>query len=272
MACPHCDSGDTNRRRRRTSLGYRTFACRSCGRRSNERSGAACNDLHYPTDIVRLAVRRRLRDTLSCRDIAAMLLERGFSITPETIREWACRFAPRVTARRRAKRRGRAGRAWSLDETDVQVAGRWCALDRAIDREGAFLDARRSAHRDKHAARRFLRRLVDVAECTPQRIATDQHPPYRRAIRWILGRKVRHRCRQDWNTRTEHSHRAVQQRSDPMLGFGRFESAARFGSAFDELRQYFRARQRRGHSVPLAEQRRLFVPRWRSLMAERQAS
>ena len=129
----------------------------------------------------------------------------------------------------------------------MQVAGRWCALDRAIDREGALLDARRSAHRDKDAARRFLRHLVDVAERTPQRIATDQHPPYRRAIRWILGRKVRHRCRQDWNTRTEHSHRAVPQRSDPMLGFGSFESAARFGSAFDELRQYLRARQRRGH-------------------------
>ena len=112
----------------------------------------------------------------------------------------------------------------------------------------------------------------DVAERTPQRITTDAHPPDRRAIRWILGRKVRHRCRQDWNTRTEHSPRAVQQRSDPMLGFGRFASAARFCSAFDARRHSFRARQRRGQSVPLAEQRRLFVPRWRSLMAERQAA
>ena len=66
---------------------------------------------------------------------------------PRTIRAWACRVAPRVTARRRAKRRGRAGRAWSLDETDVQVAGRWCSRDRALDREGALPDARRSAHR-----------------------------------------------------------------------------------------------------------------------------
>ena len=272
MTCPHCDSGDTNRRRRRTSLGYRTFACRACRRVFNERSGTAFNDLQYPTDVVLLAVLRRLRDTLSCRDIAEMLLERGFSVTPETIREWACRFAPRVTARLRAKRRDRAGRAWSLDETDVQVAARWCSLDRAIDREGDLLDSRRSAHRDQHAARRFLRRLVDVAERKPQRITTDQHPPDRRAIRWILGRKVRHRCSQDLNHRTEHSHRAVQQRSDPMLGFGRFESAARFCSAFDERRHDFRARQRRGHSVPLAEQRRLFVTRWRSLMAEMAAA
>ena len=89
---------------------------------------------------------------------------------------------------------------------------------------------------------------------------------------WILGRKVRHRCSQDLNTRTEQSYRAVKQRSDPMRGFGRFASAARFCSAFDELRHYFRARQRRGQSVPLAEQRRLFVTRWRSLMAELQAA
>ena len=121
MTCPHGDAGDTNRRRRRTSLGYRTFTCRACRRVFNERSGTAFNDRQYPPDVVRLAVLRRLRDTRSCRDIAAMRLERGCSVTPEAIREWACRFAPRVTARLRATRRGRAGRAWSLDETDVQV-------------------------------------------------------------------------------------------------------------------------------------------------------
>ena len=60
--------------------------------------------------------------------------------------------------------------------------------------------------------------------------------------------------------------------SDPMRGFGSFESAARFCSAFDERRHYVRVRQRRGEQVPLAEQRRLFVPRWRSLMAEMQAA
>ena len=94
----------------------------------------------------------------------------------------------------------------------MQVAGRWCARDRALDREGALRDARRSAHRDTHAARRFLRRLVDVAERTPQRITTDQHPPYRRAIRWILGRKVVHRTHPYLNHRTEQDHRAVKQR------------------------------------------------------------
>ena len=53
-----------------------------------------------------------------------------------------------------------------------------------------------------------------------------------------------------------------------MLGFGSFASAARFCSAFEELRQYLRARGRRGGVVPPAEQRRRFVGRWHALIAE----
>ena len=130
----------------------------------------------------------------------------------------------------------------------------------------------RSAHRDKHAARRFLRRLVEVAERKPPRVTTDQPPPYRRAIRWILGRKVVHRTHPYRNNRTEQDHRAVKQRYYPMLGFGSFASAARFCSAFEELRQSLRARGRRGEGVPLAEQRRRFVGRWHALIAEMAAA
>ncbi len=57
-----------------------------------------------------------------------------------------------------------------------------------------------------------------------------------------------------------------------MLGFRSFASAARFCTAFDQLRQYFRVRQRGAEWVPLAEQRRLFVTRCRSLIAEIQAA
>jgi hypothetical protein len=60
----------------------------------------------------------------------------------------------------------------------------------------------------------------------------------------------------------------VKQRYYPMLGFGSFESASRFCAAFDELRQYLRVRRRGDGHVPLAEQRRLFTTRWRSLIAE----
>ena len=272
LACPDCTATATTKRKGRTALGSRRFGCRACRRRCNERTGTPFTDLQDPTDSVRLAVRWRLRDKRGVRDVAERLLQRGFEGSHEPIRAWEGRFAPLLADRRRAKRRGHAGRAWSLDETDVQVAGRWCSLDRAIDREGVLLDSMRSAHRDKQAARRFLRRLVDVAERKPQRVTTDAHPPDRRAIRWILGRTVRHRCNQSLTNRIEQDHRAVKQRYRPMRGFGSIASAVRCCSAFAELRQYVRVRQRRGAQVPLAEQRRLFVARWRSLIVERQAA
>ena len=268
MACPHCSSSEISRRRRRTSLGYRTFACRACRRVFNERTGTPFNDLQHPTDIVLLAVMWRLRYKLSFRDAAELLLQRGFEVTHETVREWEFRFAPLLSEQLRARRRGRIGVSWYLDETYVKVAGSWCYLYRAIDRDGALIDSMLSEHRDKHAARRFLRRLVQVAERKPQRVTTDLHPAYRRAIRWIVGRKALHRTTQYLNNYTEQSHRAVKQRYYPMLGFGSFESASRFCAAFDELRQYFRVRRRGEAHVSLAEQRRLFLTRSDSLIGE----
>ena len=184
-----------------------------------------------------LAVLWRLRYKLSFRDVAELLVQRGFEVTHETIRDWESRFAPLVADRLRRKRRGSGGVSWYLDETYVRVAGRWCYLYRAIDRDGQLLDSMLNEHRDKHAARRFLRRLVEVAGRKPLRVTTDHHPAYRKAIRWILGRKVLHRRNQYLNNLNEQDHRGVKQRSYPMLGFGRFESAARFCAAFDELRQ-----------------------------------
>jgi putative transposase len=185
MRCPHCSSSETGRRSRRTSLGYRTFACRACRRVFNERTGTPFNDLQYPTDLVLLAVLWRLRYKLSFRDVAEMLLQRGFEVTHETVREWEFRFAPLLAGQLRAKRRGRSGVSWYLDETYVKVAGGWCYLYRAIDRDGALLDSMLSERRDKHAARTFLGRLLEVAGRKPRRVTTDLHPAYRKAIRWM---------------------------------------------------------------------------------------
>jgi transposase-like protein len=94
MVCPHCQSAATTKRKHRTTLDYQRFVCRTCGRRFNERTGTPFNDLQYPTDIVLLAVLWRLRYKLSFRDVAELLLERGYAITQEAIRDWEFRFAP----------------------------------------------------------------------------------------------------------------------------------------------------------------------------------
>jgi len=83
-----------------------------------------------------------------------------------------------------------------------------------------------------------------------------------------VGRRAKHRTTQYLNNYTKQSHRAVKQRYYPMLGFGNFESASRFCAAFDELRDYFRVKHRGQPTVSLADQRRIFIHRWRSLVAE----
>jgi transposase-like protein len=125
-----------------------------------------------------------------------------------------------------------------------------------------------SEHRDKHAARRFLRRLLDTAGEKPLRMTTDKHPAYTKAIRWIVGRKVLHRQNQYLNNRMEQSHRSIKQRYYPMLGFQNFESASRFCSAFDELRNYLRARSVDDEPVPASTRREIFTGKWSALMTE----
>ena len=233
--------------------------------------GTPFNDLQHPTDIVLLTVLWRLRYKLSFRDVAEMLLQRGLEVTHETFREWEFRFAPLLSERLRAKRRGRAGGSSYVDETYVQVAGRWCYLYRAIAGDGVLIDSMLSERREAccteipaeagrgrgpHARTRH----DGPAPGVPAGDSLDHRP---RAL---------HRTTQYLNNYTEQSHRAVKQCYYPMLGFGNFESASGFCSAFDELRQYFRVRRQGDAHVSLAEQRRLFVTRWRSLIAEAAAA
>ena len=57
-----------------------------------------------------------------------------------------------------------------------------------------------------------------------------------------------------------------KQRSYPLRGFGSCKAAARFCTAPDNLRDYFRCPHRAGETVPLATRRQLFRDRWAALM------
>jgi putative transposase len=268
VPCPHCAAATTAERAKRTALGYRTFHCHACRRSFNERTGTPFNYLEYPTDLVLLVVLWRLRYKLSLRDLAEMFLARGFVFTHETVRDWEARFAPLLAEHLRGKRWGQAGRSWYVDETYVKVNGAWCYLYRAIDREGNLVDARLSETRDMDGAQRFFRQAITTVGHGPDRVTTDGHDAYPRAIRETLGDEVAHRCSRYLNNRAEQDHRGIKQRYYPMRGFGSVASAARFCPAFEEQRQYFRARQQVGEYIPLAEQRRLFRERWATLLRE----
>jgi DDE superfamily endonuclease len=76
----------------------------------------------------------------------------------------------------------------------------------------------------------------------PERVTTDGHDSYPRAIRETLGSEVIHRCNRYLNNRLEQDHRGIKQRYYPMRGLGSVASAARFCRALDEVRQFFRVR------------------------------
>jgi transposase-like protein len=272
VSCPHCAATATVEQARRTALGYRTFCCRACRRAFNERTGTPYNHLQYPTDLILLVVLWRLRYKLSLRDLAEMFLERGVTFSHEAVRDWEARFAPLLAARLRTKRRGHASGSWHVDETSVRVSGRvsgaWCYLYRSTDREGNLVDARLSAHRDMRAAQDFFHQAVEVVGHTPERVTTDGHDAYPRAIRETRGPEAAHRCSRYKNNRIEQDHRGIKQRYYPLRGFGVFASAARFCPAFEEQRQYFRVATRPGAYVSLGDRRHLFQERWATAMAE----
>lgn len=150
LGCPSCQEDATQELARWTALGDRLFRCRPCRRTCNERTGSTpFTHLQVPTDSVLLVVLWRLRYTLRLRDLAEMFLTRGFPFTHEAVREWVERCAPLLTASRADAVNSGAVRTWHVDETYVNVDGRWCSLYRAIDAHGNLVDSIRfHAERD----------------------------------------------------------------------------------------------------------------------------
>ena len=138
---------------------------------------------------------------------------------------------------------------------------------RAIDADGNLGEAMLSTTRDMVAAKRFFACALETAGQAPEKVTTDGHDAYPRAIRETLGPDVEHRTSRSMNNSIEQDHRGIKQRSYPMLGFGSFAAAARFCPAYDELRAYFRPRTHVNEHVSLAEQRRLFQERWGEVCA-----
>src|SRR3954465_12642920 len=203
MRCVGCGSAAVTERPERTAHGYRRFRCRGCGKQFNERSGTVLNRAQYPSDVIALVVLWRLRYKLSLRDLPEMFALRGMVFSHEAVREWEAKLTPALAEDLRRRRRGKAGCSWYVDETYIKVEGRWCYLYRAIDTSGALVDVMFSKRRDMAAARAFFRSAKRVTGTTPDRVTTDGHDSYPRAIRTELGKRVRHRTSQYMNNRIE---------------------------------------------------------------------
>ncbi len=255
MRCPRCQSTAVRDRPERTAQSYRRYRCPDCTKQFNERSTGLLNRTQYPSDVIALVVLWRLRYKLSLRDLAEMFLIRGFVFSHEAVRDWEAKLTPALAEDLRRRRRGKVGRSWYVDETYIRVHGDWKYLYRAIDRDGALVDVMLSENRDLATAKAFFRSAKALTGVTPDRVTTDGHDAYPRAIRTELGKPVRHRTNRYLNNRLEQDHRGIKGRCRPMLGFKSTPSARVCCQGHDELRNHIRGRTRMCQYIPASTRR-----------------
>ncbi len=129
-----------------------------------------------------------------------------------------------------------------------------------------------SETRDMEAATCFFTRARTVVGHAPEKVTTEGHDAYPRAIRGTLGPGVQHRTSRYMNNRMEQDQRGIKQHYYPMRGFGSFEATARFCTAYDELRDHLRYHHHVNETVSLPDQRRLFHERGGEVCAVLQAA
>jgi transposase-like protein len=78
-----------------------------------------------------------------------------------------------------------------------------------------------SEKRNMDAAKRFFRQPLETIGHAPERVTTDGHDSYPRAIRETLGRDVLHRTNPYLNNLVEQDHRGIKQLYYPMRGCGK---------------------------------------------------
>ncbi len=109
---------------------------------------------HFQSELILLNVRWYLRYSLSYRDLAEMMLERGVTVHHTTIYRWVQAYSPELDQRCRRYLRP-TNDSWRVDETYIKIKGVWKYLYRAVDSEGNTLDFLLSAKRDAKAAKRL---------------------------------------------------------------------------------------------------------------------
>jgi transposase-like protein len=111
----------------------------------------------------------------------------------------------------------------------VRIGGKQMYLWRAVDSEGEVLDVLVQRRRDKHAARKLMRKLLRKQGFAPAVVTTDGLRSYGAVITEI-GLAAPHEQGLHRNNRAEVSHQPVRRRERKMQRFKSPGSAQRFVS------------------------------------------
>ncbi|MFB7014216.1 IS6 family transposase [Streptomyces sp. NPDC056237] len=192
----------------------------------------------YPVEIIAHCVWLYFRFPLSFREVEELMLQRGVIVSHETVRRWCAKFGQAYASGLR-RRRPRPGVKRHLDEVLIKVNSGHKYLWRAVDADGNVLDILVQNRRDKAAARRFFRRLMQKTRVVPRVVVTDKLRSYGAAHREVMP-SVEHRSHKGLNNRAENSHQPTRQRERAMKGFRSVGGAQRFLAAFSGISPHFR--------------------------------
>src|SRR4051795_10172984 len=191
----------------------------------------------FPAEVISHAVWLYFRFPLSLRMVEEMLAARGIIVSHESVRQWALKFGQEFANRIR-RRLPCAGDKWHLDEVAIKIAGVTHWLWRAVDQTGLVLDVLVQSRRDKCAAKRLLRKLLQRQCRAPRVMITDKLGSCSAAKQELMP-GVEHRRHKGLNNRAENSHQPTRRRERQMKRFKSPRQAQRFLSAHDQINNLF---------------------------------
>jgi putative transposase len=219
--------------------------------------------------VIRLVVMMYIKYPLSLRNVEDLLAERGIDISHETIRYWWNRFGPMFAAEVRRKRvermRGYAQWRWHLDEVFVKINGKLRYLWRAVDHEGEVLETVVTINRDKAAALKFLKRIMEKYG-RPHSVVTDGLCSYSAAMDKFRAADL-HEVGRSLNNRAENSHQPFRRRERAMQRFRSIPTLQKFVSIHAAVHNHFNHERHLVSRQIYKRRRSAAIAEWRTVMA-----
>ncbi|MVA56854.1 IS6 family transposase [Agrobacterium vitis] len=188
--------------------------------------------IHYPKDVILYAVFFYVKYAVSYRDLEEIMAERGVAVDHATLNRWVVKYSPFIACRAQ-RRKSAASSSWRMDETYIQVKGKWTYFYRAVDKYGKTLDFMLPEHRDEAAASAFFARVIEN-NGWPEKVVIDKSGANLAGLQNINSLLLL----QGWfwlieilqvkylNNIIEQDHRFIKKLTRPMKGFKSFRCAS----------------------------------------------
>jgi putative transposase len=96
---------------------------------------------------------------LSYRQVEELMQERGVAVDHATSNRWVVKYTPQLEEPFHGRKRP-VWVSWRMDETYIEVKGRWCYLYRAVDATDQTIDFLLTEHQEERAATHFLIKAI----------------------------------------------------------------------------------------------------------------